>query len=364
MRITHAVADGNPGGATSLVLDLIERQLQVRNAEVALLVQEDSYALDCARQLGARAAGLDFFRNPIDPRLHRDLGRALGHLPSDVLHVHGSRAGFCLGVRRERIAPSVYTVHGYHFLHRSLWQRRLGTLAERTTSRRADAIAFVCEHDRELARRCRLVPRRKPTRVIWNGIPLARVPAALDARPRSVGFCARLTQQKDPLLALEVAALLAPKGFQFTFIGGGDLEAEIRRRRDELRLQDDVHLLGSVSRDQALEALRHVQILLLTSRWEGMPITLIEAMQMGIPVVAARVSGIPELIEPGRSGILVDGRGAAEFAAAVERLAAETDLRRRLVERARQHVQQFDVATTEARYWEVYAEVARGRRRS
>jgi glycosyltransferase involved in cell wall biosynthesis len=358
MRITHAVADGNPGGATSLVLDLIERQLQVRNAEVSLLTQPDSYALDCARRLGAGAAGLDFFRHPLDPRLHRDVGRALRNLPSDVLHVHGSRAGFCVAARRERPAPCVYTVHGYHFLHRPPWQRRLGTLAERATGRRADAVAFVCEHDRQLAARWGLVPRRKTARVIWNGIPLARVPAAHDAPPRSVGFCARLTRQKDPLLALEVAALLAPKGFRFTFIGGGELEAEIRRRRDALHLQDCVHLLGAVSRERALDALGRVQIVLLTSRWEGLPITLIEAMQMGIPVVAARVSGIPELVEHGRSGLLVDGRGAADFSAAVERLAAEDDLRRRLVQAARERVQQFDLATTEARYWELYAELA------
>ncbi len=100
-------------------------------------------------------------------------------------------------------------------------------------------------------------------------------------------------------------------------------------------LTEAVTVHGSLPRDEALARMTQASVFLLPSRWEGLPIAPVEAMQMGIPVVAAAVSGIPEIIEDGVTGRLVADRSAESYARAIREVTEDLALRKALTDRAR-----------------------------
>ena len=129
----------------------------------------------------------------------------------------------------------------------------------------------------------------------------------------------------------------------------------MRQRAAALALSERVEFTGSLPRAQALERLRAVDVLLMPSLWEGMPLAALEAMAMGVPVVASAVGGLKEIIEDGRSGFLVEGRDPGPYAAAVRRLIADPAERAGVVARAREVVaERFAWAAAQEAYLDLY----------
>jgi D-inositol-3-phosphate glycosyltransferase len=93
----------------------------------------------------------------------------------------------------------------------------------------------------------------------------------------------------------------------------------------------------------------------MPSLWEGMPLAALEAMAMGVPVVASAVGGLREMIDDGQSGFLIDGRDPGRYAAAVRRLSADPEQRARIVARARQVVtERFAWGAAQEVYLDLY----------
>jgi glycosyltransferase involved in cell wall biosynthesis len=151
-----------------------------------------------------------------------------------------------------------------------------------------------------------------------------------------VGFIGRLEHQKDPRLFLDVMEHLP--GYTATMVGGGSLEASLRADIHKRGLGQRVRMLGPLSHQDTLNVLSTLDALVMTSRWEGLPIVVLEAMWSGVPVVAVNVSGLNEAIMHGTSGMLVDGRSAGELAYTVVQATRDPALRMALIEQARQRV--------------------------
>lgn len=317
MRILQVVADGNPGGGTTIVLGLVEACLGAE-METHLLVQAGSYAAERGRALGATVHEADFFAGRFNREAERRIVEVAGTTRPHAIHVHGGRAAFF--ARRGLPAPTAYTVHGYHFLRKPPLQRMLGLLAERQAARMATEIIFVCRFDQALCERMRLAPQSTAKRVIFNGVRVEDLGGDASPEPKRIAFLGRLTEQKDPLLAVSIAARLASDGHQMEMIGGGEIEAEVRAEISRLGLDGSVSISGAVKREEALAKLRRAEAMLMTSKWEGLPVAVLEAMAIGVPVVAPRVSGIPEIIEDGVDGVLIDSRDPADFAQGVRSL--------------------------------------------
>jgi len=355
MRLLEAVADGVPGGGTAHVLQLIAAVRERLPIEVHLVSQAGSPALAEARRLGAIVHGLDFFTSRFDPRLWLRLRALVRRLRPALIHAHGARAGLPFTtIAGQRV---IYSVHGYHFVGKSWGARQLAVLAERRCSRRADLTLFVCASDRELAAESGILRHCRRERTIPNGIELD-LPAAIGSPDgRCLGFLGRLVEQKNPLLLLDVLGVLRGEGHRLTVIGDGPLLAEMRQRAAALALIDRVEFVGSLPRAQALERLRAVDVLLLPSLWEGMPLAALEAMAMGVPVVASAVGGLKEVIEDGRSGCLIERRDPGRYAAAVRRLTADAARRAGVVARAREVVaERFTWAAAREIYLDLYRE--------
>jgi glycosyltransferase involved in cell wall biosynthesis len=252
----------------------------------------------------------------------------------DIVHAHSTKAGLLgrVAARLAGVPVIVFTAHGWPFaVGRAWWRRWPFLLAEWVGGRLSTRVVCVSRHDGEQARRLRIVPRGRLA-VIRNGVDPAYVSSSVERgapATRSVPvltFVGRLAPQKDPLCLLEAVRGLSLGSL--LMIGEGPLRREIHERIRRHALAGRVTLMDP--RPDIPDVLAASDIFVLPSRWEGLPLAIIEAMMAGLPVVATRVGGVPELVEDGVTGFLVPPGDPKALAAALERLASNAGLRRRM----------------------------------
>jgi glycosyltransferase involved in cell wall biosynthesis len=196
------------------------------------------------------------------------------------------------------------------------------------TNRWSSHICAVSKSTREfLIDREGLLPER--VSLVYNGVDLERfVPSETRAghQPFVVVGVGRLHPQKNFALFLEVAQQLA--GLEFRIAGTGPEEPMLRGLAASLGIAERVKFLGHVSDTRSLYA--DGDVLLMTSRFEGTPLTVLEAMAMRLPIVAPRLDGIGEILNDGEDALLVDPPVRDGFVAALARLIAEPALARSL----------------------------------
>jgi glycosyltransferase involved in cell wall biosynthesis len=139
-------------------------------------------------------------------------------------------------------------------------------------------------------------------------------------------------------------------------VGLGPLENDLRTLVATRGLDDVVRFTGS--RDDVFEILPAFDVFVLSSRHEGLPIALMEAMASGVACVATRVGGVPELIDDGRNGLLVDPGDPSALAAAIAKLLDDESLRRALATSARTAAATMTLAPAATRLQEVYDTLA------
>lgn len=340
LRVLEFVADGAAGGGTTHVGQILRAFKHTYT--LGLVTQRGSYLEEEAHREGVEVFGGQWFGASLLPRSLRELARVLREFQPDVVHCHGGRAAFFYSLLRQHL-PMLYTVHGLHYARRSAAGRVAGRWQHRRAMSAAAHVIFVCQYDRRLALQDCLMAADKAHSVIYNGIAFPTLPAAADGSSsrirteaeRPIGFVGRLVAQKHPELFLEVVDRLPNQ--TATMVGGGPLaeavDAEIARRG----LGQRVRRLGELDRHATLVAIADLSVLVMTSRWEGLPLLPLEAMHLGVPVVATAVGGVTEVIEHERTGLMTDESPAA-LAAAVQRLQSDPALRQAIVEAARRDV--------------------------
>ncbi|HET6985427.1 MAG TPA: glycosyltransferase family 4 protein [Kribbella sp.] len=234
---------------------------------------------------------------------------------SDVIHAHGYRAGMAALRDRSRLRPLVVSWHnaviasGPRGLVMRLGQRLVARGADLTLGASSDLVDLA---KRLGARDARLAPVAAPA------IPQARTPAADVRRALGIGeqplvlTVGRLAPQKDYPTLLSVAARVheSTPDAVFVIVGDGPLRESLQARIDAENLP--VRLVGH--RNDVADLLGAADVFLLTSHWEARALVIQEAMQVGVPVVATAVGGVPELVEdsavlafPGDADGLADG---------------------------------------------------------
>lgn len=172
------------------------------------------------------------------------------------------------------------------------------------------------------------------------------------SRSLRVACVASLEEVKGHRFLIEACRLLADRGvdLRVDLAGEGSLRRDIERQIAELNLGDRVIVHGSVARPDVERLLAAADVAVLAShptrsgRREGIPVALMEAMMSGLPVVASALSGIPELVEDGRTGFLVPSGDSRALAECLERLVGEPELRRRMGATGRAKVAaEFDI---------------------
>jgi len=217
--------------------------------------------------------------------------------------------------------------------------------ATRTAAlRRASRVLVPSAYLRAIALGWGLDPAR--TTVVANPAPEVPVHptrdearAALGIEGFALGVAGRLTEQK----ALEdtLAALARVPRVALLVLGDGPERAALERRAAQLDVSDRVRFLGAGTRDDVIVLFRAVDAALLTSAWENLPHTLLEALAAGTPVIATAVGGIPEVVRDGENGLLVPPRDVAAAASAIDRLVRDEVLRASLAAAAAPSVEEL-----------------------
>lgn len=311
------------GGAAQHVLDL-SRGLAERGWSVHLCAPPGWLA----DQAGGALAGVwtaSFVRR-VDPfadaRALRAISGLMRRLRPDLVHVHSSKAG-ALGraAARRRALPTLFTPHAWSFLsassavERALWAR-----TERLLAGDGRGIVCVSEHER-LQGVAAGVLAPGAGHVIPNGVTVPDEPAPVQRESPVIGTLARLSRQKGIDVLLRAMAIVARRRPDVTLriVGGGPLERELRALARRLGLERRVEFLGWI--DDARPLLRELDVFVLASRWEGMPIALLEARAAGLPAVATDVGGAREVIRDGEDGWVVPREDPAALATALLDLA-------------------------------------------
>jgi glycosyltransferase involved in cell wall biosynthesis len=210
--------------------------------------------------------------------------------------------------------------------------------ATRTAAlRRARRVVVPSVYLREIALGWGLAPER--VEVVPNPAPaLSALPSREEARAAlgidgaTLGAAGRLTVQKA--LGDALAAVARVDGVELLVLGDGPERRSLERRADELGIAARVRFLGAGTREDVVTMFRAVDAALLTSAWENLPHTVLEALAAGTPVIATAVGGVPEVVLDGENGLLVPAGDVDAIASAIERIVRDDELRASLAARA------------------------------
>ena len=185
-------------------------------------------------------------------------------------------------------------------------------------------------------------------RRVYNGLELARFPYTPPReRPARIVAVGRLVEKKGFATLIDACTLLAARGVQVDceIIGGGELEGELRAHIDRQGLQQSVVLRGPLPQSVVADAIARASVLAMPcvigndGNRDGLPTVLLEAMALGTPCVGTDVTGIPEVLEHDRTGLIVAQHDPAGLAAAIERLLTDASLRVRLAAADRERIE-------------------------
>ena len=343
-------------------------------------ISEVRAPLTCLSCEGGKAA--DFWNairesSEVFPELWSHLGDAKGLTARDVqqalllarltrtrgiehLHAHFASAATTVTRLAARFAgvPYSFTAHAKDIFHE---QVRPGELEQKLL----DAAAVVTVSDFNVAYLRELYGSAAArVRRVYNGLDLRRFPFhSPRSRPRRVVAIGRLVEKKGFHVLIEACAELVRQGeeFECEIIGTGEQDAALRHQIAELELGKHVRMPGPLPSE---EVVRHIQsaavmaapcIVGQDGNRDGLPTVLLEAMALGTPCVSTDVTGIPEVLRNGDTGLLVAQSDAAALAGALKRLLDEDLLRVKLASNARRLVEaEFDIHTNARSLREVF----------
>ncbi|MEE9617353.1 MAG: glycosyltransferase family 4 protein [Anaerolineae bacterium] len=372
ISILHLVASSRGGGAThvrdlALGLDPARFAVQVAMPEDGGNVRRGDF----------EAAGIPFHRVDIAAgfslkalwRIRRLAARA------DILHVHGARAALfgrlaavSLGWRRPHLA---YTIHGFAAPHHPQLRRGLLLVIERALAPLTECVIAVCRAERE-ALLAAGVARSVQVQVVWNGVHVTRFQ---DVRLERAAWRAAQGVPPDAFLITTVCRLHKPRDFDtllwafrlvteacssahLLIVGDGSLRSQIEQQIGALSLTQRVTLSGWRDDLPAVYSASDVYTL-TTWGWEGLPLTVLEAMAAGLPVIATSAGGVPEAMVNGETGLLVARCDVEELAKALRTLIEHPVQRRTMgaAGRARAEIH-FTVGRMVAETTTIYTELA------
>jgi glycosyltransferase involved in cell wall biosynthesis len=364
IRVLELLVSTDLGGGPAHVRDLIAN------------LPREEFAVTVAAPGGGpyaaifRALGAEFVDMPCDRLSIRTLARVKRLVRAAgirVVHSHGKGAGFYgrLAARAAGV-PAVHTFHGIHYRGYPVGVRLAYLGLERWLAAMSRVVIHVSESQAREAEALGLAPPGR-TAVIVNGVdagrlralrPLSRAELGLEPGALVAGTIARF----DPVKGLDVlldafARLPAPDG-RLLIVGDGPRARRLRTRTKELGIERRVVFGGFVP--EAARCLPALDLYVSASRGEGLPLSVLEAMASGVPIVATRVPGHIDAVEDGVTGLLVPVDDPAALASAMAALLADPARRATLGAAGRRRVEEcFTVARMARELAALYRATAR-----
>lgn len=316
-----------------------------------------------------RIFDVPFERSPANPRnllALRQLRTIMRDNDYDIIHCNTPVAGvltrLAAAPHRRKGATVVYTAHGFHFFSGAPLLNWVAYYpVERYLARVTDVLVTINKEDYARAAR---FPAGTVQYVPGVGVDLQRfreAPAPSSALRRELGLAdddfvvlsvGELNDNKNHATVLRAMAQTDTPRMHYLICGNGPRRGQLEALARELGIDDRVHFLG-YRRDIPL-VLGMADIFCLPSFREGLPLSVMEAMAAGKPVVCSGIRGSVDLVDPGEGGVIVPAADVAGFAKAFDLLAADGDLRRTMWEHNRDRIRGFSTDAVTAVLADVY----------
>ena len=345
LHVCHVITGFDTGGAERVLMQTVKRLDPARFTSTIVSLRPRGPLSGDAEKLGVEVIHLGMWRRPGPITVWR-LGRLLRRRRVQIAHAYLYDASLAVRVTgRLAGVPVVLTSTRASLAYLS----PLAWWVDRVTARWCDRVIAVSESTARFVTDTECIPGGKVV-VIPNGVDLARFhPGDAAAARRSLGIAAeafvvccvgRLHGQKGQHDLLDALALVRNQvgGIVCLMAGEGPERAALQDHAKTLGLQEICRFLGAVDRVETVYTASDVCV--LSSRFEGMPNTVLEAMAMAKPVVATAVDGSVELVREGETGLLVPPGDVAALAAAIVDLARDARRRQAMGARAREIAQQ------------------------
>lgn len=345
MRILYVITKAVRGGAQNYVLDLA-KSADERGYEVTVAAGGEGWLLEEARKAGMRTKIFSHLRRTWNPlrmlMLLMEFRRYSDAEKFDVIHLNSSNTFFCAASVNRRDVEVIATIHGWSILSAG-WRKgavlkAIFRACMKYLLQKMDACIYVCAADQKIGHEVGIFPKYGD-RVVYLGSKPLEVLERKEAREllerhmskkvtgKIIGTIARLDYPKNLDLLIEAGQIMKQDHCVFVILGYGPLKKRLLEKAAALQLTEKVYVFDSI--EQAVTAINGFDLFVLTSLYEGLPYTVIEAGQMGLPVVATAVGGVPEIIKNNETGILVDTMDAPALAEGIRRLLRSTEERER-----------------------------------
>jgi glycosyltransferase involved in cell wall biosynthesis len=364
-RVLLLITLAETGGAQQYVAALLPAL--AREYDVLVAAHGDGFLGDASRNAGVRYLSLRHVRRPLHPLRDllglAELYRLIRRERPAVVHANSSKAGILgrLAAVAARVPVRLFTVHGWAFKAHQGLAARLYLYADRAMRPLTTTTICVAHGEVEAGIRARTC-RPDRTVMIHNGVELDR-PQRAPGPPRtpvtllSVG---RFLPPKDFTTLVHAMAALEPGTARLEIAGDGPDRHALEQEIANLHLGETVELLGT--RNDVDQLLAAADIFVLSSDSEGLPMSVLEAMAAGLPVIATAVGGIPELVTDEQTGALVPPRDSRALTAAITAIARDPQLRDGLGAAARRRVEtEFALEICRRRHLDLYRDLLRKR---
>ena len=307
MKTILHIAEAFGGGILTFVANLANEQSSKYNVVVAHGMRYETHK-DYKRFFKeniklVRVENFDYFDQKISIRKEfaalKELRRVICKVKPDIIHMHSSQSGV-LGklASWDYKVPKVYSPHGFAFLKQDTakWKKWFYKLIEKAFAMGNCTLVASSktefEEARKITRKAVLIKNGINTIILnpYREISVERKSTGV------VGMVGRALPQKNPSFFNRIAEMMPHVHFEW--IGDGKL-------RDELK-SPNIHVVGWGPREEALEYVAKSDVYIMTSLWEGMPLSLLEAMYMGKPCVVTNVVGNRDVIEDGKNGFICE----------------------------------------------------------
>ncbi len=337
MKIMYFITTSDWGGASKYVYELCKYEIE-RGNEVYFVTGSKGLLLEKVKELGnVKTFVINSVNRSIDPL--NDLKsifiirRLVSQIKPDIIHLNSSKAGIigrlaCIGKKTKVI----FTVHGWSFTEGigSNLKKFIYKTIEKSVSRFTDLFICVSEYDKRLGIEKKVLNNKTPVVVIYNGSskPVDDQVNFSAHVPIRLVMVARFSPQKNQRALIEAVRGFPKDKYHLVFVGEGETMQSCKNLVKSLDLKDNIEFLGF--KDDVTKELIENDVCLLITHYEGLPISIIEAMSYGLPIIASDVGGNRELVINNENGYLVNN--AKDIQNSITKLINNPDLVKKMGE--------------------------------
>ncbi|MEC0178127.1 glycosyltransferase family 4 protein [Paenibacillus favisporus] len=325
------ICEATAGGVRKHIIDVLDH-IDTSKYDMSIIYSEIGADevfranIDTLKKKGIQLYSVNNFVNHIslfdDLKALYQIVKIIKKVQPEIVHCHSSKAGAIgrLAAKICRINQVIYTPHAYSFQNQTLNKNKRNAyiFIEKFLGKITTLTINVSEGERQYAIEKNIVKEDNSV-VIFNGITSNSISVnPIQNKTIRIGTTMRMEIQKDPLTFVEIAKRIVEKysNVEFIFVGDGQLKEELYKRIRMYKLEEKVKLLGF--KKDVIDIVSTFDVYLITSLYEGLPYSVIEALSLEKPIIATNVTGNNEIVIDGYNGLLFEPMNPEKGAEKIE----------------------------------------------